>query len=113
MARREEEALSAAAAHRPDVAVMDLRLADGDCGVTTARKLLQQFGIRCVFLSGNIDMKAEEIREFDPSPIGLLHKPMVADQLLGALRTAEHQITARQQGQGGLSRKAAAKSQAE
>ncbi len=40
---------------RPDLAFMDLRLANGDSGEEVAQWLLAEHNIRCVFMSGNLD----------------------------------------------------------
>ena len=89
IARTKAEALSEANACRPDVAVMDVRLAGGDCGVDVARQLKADFNVRCIFASGTLADKIETIREFDPEPLGLLSKPVHRADLLKALSRAE------------------------
>ncbi|MGX1308783.1 DNA-binding response OmpR family regulator [Amorphus suaedae] len=89
IARTMAEALSEANASRPDIAVMDVRLAGGDCGVDVARKLKTEFDVRCIFASGTLSDKIETIREFDPEPLGLLTKPVQRNDLLKALSKAE------------------------
>ena len=84
--RGQAGALSAAAAHSPDVAVMDLRLADGDCGVRVARLLQERFGLRSIYASGTLAAKLEAIRAFDPEPLALLDKPVGKRQLAAAER---------------------------
>ncbi len=49
------EAISHAAAHLPDVALMDIRLANRSSGIDAAREIHTSHGIRCIFLSGNLD----------------------------------------------------------
>ena len=49
------EAIAHAAAHRPDVALMDVRLAGGGSGIEAAGELLRLHGVRCIFLSANLD----------------------------------------------------------
>jgi DNA-binding NarL/FixJ family response regulator len=48
-------AIALAAAHHPDVVLMDIRLAEGSSGIDAARQLHAQWALRCVFLSANLD----------------------------------------------------------
>jgi two-component system, response regulator PdtaR len=54
---------------RPDLALCDVKLADGDSGVTVAQSLSAR-GIPCLFLSGNCPPRTPE-----PLIIGCLPKP--------------------------------------
>ena len=44
-------AIALAAAHNPDVVLMDIRLAQGSSGIDAARELHAQQALRCIFLS--------------------------------------------------------------
>ena len=55
--RKAREALDEAAALAPDLAIIDLELADGDTGAALARSLQSQ-GVRVVILSGNSNVGA-------------------------------------------------------
>jgi DNA-binding NarL/FixJ family response regulator len=80
-----DEAVRKARAERPDVVLMDLRLADGSSGVEAARRLFEGWGIRCVFLSGNLDPDTRAgLTAFEP--YAMLSKPVLATQLVEALR---------------------------
>ena len=48
-------AIALATAHNPDVALMDIRLAQGSSGIDAARMLYAQQALRCIFLSANLD----------------------------------------------------------
>ncbi len=39
----------------PDVVLMDIRLAGGSSGIDAARELYERQGLRCIFLSANLD----------------------------------------------------------
>lgn len=85
--RNGAEALAAAAEHKPDFATMDLRLADGECGAEVARELKETLGLRCLFISGNLDRrKIESLQALDP--LGFLHKPVYGSDLRKALDAA-------------------------
>lgn len=81
------DAVSSAADRRPDFALMDLSLAAGSSGLEAARALLERFGVRSLFVSGNIDsqmkMQAQGLR-----PLGYLGKPFMAGDVLAALERA-------------------------
>ena len=81
------DAVAAAEAHRPDVVLMDLRLADGSNGSDAAREILDRFGIRSIFMSGNLDPATRE--ELAPlEPIAMISKPFLPVDLMGALAVA-------------------------
>ena len=78
------QAVAAAETHRPDVVLMDLRLADGSFGGDAAREILDRFAVRSIFLSGNLDPDTRS-KLADLQPLAMLHKPFRADALLKAL----------------------------
>ena len=49
------EAIENAAIHMPDVVLMDIRLARGTSGIEAARQIYARQGLRCIFLSANLD----------------------------------------------------------
>lgn len=67
---------------RPDLALCDVKLADGDSGLT-AVQLLADRGIPCVFLSGNCPEHGGH-----PLVIGCIAKPFRAGSLGAAVRAA-------------------------
>ncbi|MFC4311177.1 response regulator [Steroidobacter flavus] len=80
-------ALAAAARHRPNIAIMDLRLAHGTSGIDVARQLYEAQGIRCLFISANID---DEVRRkvADLRPLGFIGKPFLPAEVIGAVQAA-------------------------
>jgi DNA-binding NarL/FixJ family response regulator len=74
----------AARACAPDVALMDLRLKGGECGEDLARWLRSEMGVRCIFVSGNLDeARCNHLRALDP--VGFVGKPVLAVRLADAL----------------------------
>lgn len=59
-ARDLEGCKRAAMKERPDVALMDIRLAGGSSGIDAARWLHDEMGVRCIFISGNLDDATRE-----------------------------------------------------
>ena len=80
------EALRSAAQNPPDVALMDIRLPDGD-GIDTARQIRDRHGARIVFVTGNTDPETLlRIGKFGHAP--LVPKPISIDGLRRAIQRA-------------------------
>ena len=81
------EALAAAARRRPAFAIMDLRLSRGASGIDVARQLYELHGVRCLFVSANIN---EEVRRqvAELQPLGFIGKPFLAAEVIAAVRKA-------------------------
>lgn len=62
-------AMALADAALPDLALCDVRLAEGDCGMAVARGLAER-GVPCLFLSGNCPDRADH-----PLIVGCIAKP--------------------------------------
>lgn len=75
-------ALTLADQEQPDLVLCDVKLADGDSGLTAAQ-LLADRGIPCVFLSGNCPERGGH-----PLVIGCIAKPFRAGTLGAAVRAA-------------------------
>ena len=86
MAGSAEQAVSVAERERPEAAVMDIRLNGARDGVDAALELWQQFKIRSVFVSGNID-EAMKQRAAAAQPLGFVSKPCRASQIVALLRS--------------------------
>ncbi len=79
-------AIAAAEARRPDLALIDLQLANGSTGFTVAAKL-SEMGVVCLFTSG----KAPSFPIPDLA-LGCLVKPFSSDDLMRALKAAEDSV---------------------
>lgn len=88
IARSADEAVARAGEHRPDVTLMDIQLAGGSSGIDAARELHARYGLRCIFLSGNID-EALKIAVQSCDPIDFVGKPVLPTTLHQALKKAE------------------------
>ena len=82
-----EEALSIAAAQRPVLALMDIRLAGARDGIDAALELFQKFGIRCVFATAHQTPEAH-LRAEPAKPLAWLPKPYTMDALVVVVRRA-------------------------
>jgi len=80
-------ALADAARHGPAFAIMDIRLAHGVSGIDVARQLYDRHGIRCLFVSANIDDEVRK-RVADLQPLGFIGKPFLAAEVIAAVRAA-------------------------
>jgi len=89
-AATEAEAVTIAGRERPDVALMDVRLAGGD-GIAAARRLHSDYGIRSIFLSGYAD-HGIMARITEAYPLGVVHKPFSPGQLKIALDLAARRL---------------------
>jgi len=92
VSRTAEDAVAAAAALRPALAVMDIRLAGKRDGIDAALEIFQRFGIRCIFATAHADAEIQA-RALAAFPLGWLQKPYstnaLVDQVREALRTVE------------------------
>jgi two-component system, response regulator PdtaR len=78
------EALSLAAATRPRLALVDIRLAGLMDGVEVARLLRERFAVPTIFLSGLGDA-ATMARARCAQPLGFLKKPFRPSQMFNAI----------------------------
>ena len=79
----EPSALLAATHYRPDLALVDMRLAGGDSGMEVARKI-SAMGVAVIFATGNCPGKL-----VDEVAIGCLHKPLSDAQIVAGVAIAE------------------------
>ena len=90
VANSADEAISIAAAERPLLAVMDIRLSGQRDGIEAAIELFEKHGIRCVFAtayqSPETQMRAQSAR-----PLGWVRKPYAIDSIVQAVRRAVHE----------------------
>lgn len=93
LAHDADSALAAAADQRPTIAIMDIRLAHGTSGVDVARQLYEAHGIRCLFISANINDEVRQ-RVADLRPLGFIGKPFLPAEVISALQAAALAIDA-------------------
>lgn len=84
----EDEAVRLVSAEAPDVVLMDLRLAGDTSGERAAERLYRQGGVRCVFVSGNLDPETRA-RLSSLDPVAMLSKPVQPQELLRTLEGFE------------------------
>jgi DNA-binding NarL/FixJ family response regulator len=82
-----EDALSAVERERPDIVLMDVRLAGERDGIDAALEIWRRFAIRCLFVSANLDAAARS-RAAAANPVGFLEKPFTRMSLLAAVSAA-------------------------
>lgn len=80
-------AMAAAARQRPAFAIMDLRLANGSNGLDAAQQLYESFGVRCLFVSANID---DDVRRKATTfqSLGFIGKPFLPAEVISAVQDA-------------------------
>lgn len=82
-----EEAIALAAARRPALAVMDIRLAGDRDGVEAAVEIFRSFGIRSIFASAHGDAQVRARAEA-ARPLAWVAKPYRLETLLKAVEDA-------------------------
>lgn len=81
------EAVKAAAEHRPDLVLMDIRLAEGTDGIAAAAEIRARFGTPVVYLTAHTD--AATVRRAEAThPLGFISKPCSREQIETTLRQA-------------------------
>jgi DNA-binding NarL/FixJ family response regulator len=87
-----EQALALAKATRPEIAVMDIRLAGVRDGIEAAVDLLSNFGIRSIFATAQGN-EATRNRAAKARPLGWLTKPYSTQVAIAVIRTFVHSAT--------------------
>ena len=80
VARDLESCKTAARQETPDVALMDIRLANGSSGIDASRWLYDTFGVRCIFISGNLDRQTRDVLS-PVEPLAFIGKPILTHRL--------------------------------
>lgn len=73
---------------KPDIALVDLSLRDGQVGAALARYLLSRWGVHSIFITGNT---SDALRHQDAA-LGLLRKPFSHPELLKSLVVAKAMV---------------------
>ena len=89
-----ERAVELATALRPDLALMDVRLASARDGIDTATEFRHRLGIPAILATGSMD--AENLRRAaSAAPLEWLVKPYTSDQLRAAVARAARCVPSR------------------
>ncbi|HZP77241.1 MAG TPA: response regulator [Pseudolabrys sp.] len=86
-----EEAIELAAARRPQLVIMDIRLAGERDGIDAALALFKRFGIRSIFATAHSDQEARR-RAQAADPLGWLQKPYTTSSLVQLVRWAVNEL---------------------
>lgn len=81
------EAVRTAGEHRPDLVLMDVRLANGTDGIAAAEEIRNRLGILSIFMTGNADPETRA-RIKDARFVDLLPKPISSSSVAAALQRA-------------------------
>jgi DNA-binding NarL/FixJ family response regulator len=81
-----EEAAEIAASERPELAIMDIRLAGLRDGVDAAIELLEHFGVPSIFATAHTDGEIRRRAE-RAKPLGWLEKPYSTEHLIKLVKT--------------------------
>ena len=87
IARSADEALSIATAEKPELVIMDIRLAGRRDGVDAAIELLAHFGVRSIFATAHGDQETKRCAE-RANPLGWLQKPYPSNALVALVNEA-------------------------
>lgn len=88
----EAKALRLAAEGRPDLALVDIRLRDGGCGVRLAREFKARWALACLFASG----QAGQARASADAALGSIAKPYDPDEVVEAVAAVGELLAGRQ-----------------
>lgn len=88
------EAVEMAAARRPTLAVMDVRLTGPRDGIDIALELFGTHGIRCIFATAHLNPQARE-RARPAQPLAWVPKPYAMHALVAAVRRAVQDLQGR------------------
>jgi two-component system, response regulator PdtaR len=82
-----EEAVQLVPDHRPELVLMDVRLAGPRDGIQAATEILDRFGVRSIFVSAFSD-PSTRARADHANPIAWLAKPVADRKLVSTVSTA-------------------------
>jgi two-component system, response regulator PdtaR len=88
-----DEALRLAHEALPQIVLMDIRLLGDADGVELAKQLWKELGLRCLFVSANIET-ATKLRAAEAHPLGWLAKPFTEAELIDAVSNSFDQLGA-------------------
>ncbi|MGK7865400.1 response regulator [Falsiroseomonas sp. E2-1-a4] len=94
-----EEAAELAAASKPDIVLMDIRLAGSRDGIDAAAEIRGRLGIPSLFATAHSDAATRSRGDAAAAPLGWLSKPYTPGEVAAAV--SEAIIRARRGGEGG------------
>ncbi|PHP26430.1 hypothetical protein CJ301_16570 [Limimaricola cinnabarinus] len=86
-ATTEEQAVEMAISQKPELMIVDLRLAHGGCGRAAVERIRLILDVEVIFASGNLD-PAMRARLEGLEPVAMLSKPYGGDELVRTVETA-------------------------
>tara|TARA_R110000850_G_scaffold80785_6_gene173399 strand:+ start:12828 stop:13253 length:426 start_codon:yes stop_codon:yes gene_type:complete len=85
-ATTEEQTVKMALSQKPELMIVDLRLAGGGCGRAAVQRIRETLDVDVIFASGNLDptmrTRLEKLK-----PIAMLSKPYGSDELVRTVET--------------------------
>ncbi len=87
-----DQAVRAAEKTRPDLAFMDIRLAQGSSGIEAAQILRERWDVPCIFISANLD-PATRAAVAALEPLGFINKPFHPRRVQEALAAAASRLS--------------------
>jgi CheY-like chemotaxis protein len=91
LAHSAPDAVQAACLHRPDLVLMDIRLARGTSGIDAATQIHDQLGIRSIFVTAHSDPGLRQIASA-ANPLDFVIKPYSRFQIELALKAAARRL---------------------
>jgi CheY-like chemotaxis protein len=79
-----DEAIQMAGEEKPDVILMDIRLAGAKDGIAAAREIHSRYGIQSIFVTANTD-PSTLVQAKAVEPVGVLEKPLTQERLRATL----------------------------
>lgn len=86
-ATTEKQAVEMALSQKPELMIVDLRLAGGGCGRAAVKRIRPILNVEVIFASGNLD-PAMRARLEELEPVAMLSKPYGSDELVRTVETA-------------------------
>lgn len=83
-----DEAVAMATAERPDIVLMDIRLAGPRDGIEAAAEIRSRLGIPSLFATAHADAATRARGDSTASPLGWLTKPYSHREMVAAIATA-------------------------
>jgi len=80
-----DEAVEFARSEKPDLAIMDIRLAGAKDGIQAAKDLVRKFGIRSIFSTAHADAEMRRLGA-EANPVGWLQKPYPPEALITLIK---------------------------